>query len=149
MIDEKDEIVLDVLKKQADLSTYQIAKKTGIPQTTILNRIKKLKASGVIKKFTVDIDHRALDRKVKALVFAKVNKHIEKSLHGKVGSVEEKLFKSEEVVCIKRLLGKYDFVVEIAVKDMDALNVFLVEKIRNLDYLSETETIVVLEEWSK
>jgi Lrp/AsnC family transcriptional regulator, regulator for asnA, asnC and gidA len=149
MIDDKDEIILDVLKKQADLSTYQIAKKTGIPQTTILNRIKKLKQSGVIKKFTVELDHKVLDRKVAALIFSKVNKHIEKSITGKIGSVEEKLLKNPEVISVKRLLGRHDFVIEVIVKDVDALNAFLIDKIRNLDYLSETETVVVLEQWSK
>ena len=53
-VDEKDRKILEVLKEHADYATRQIAKKTGLPITTVHNRIQKLKKEKVIKRFTVD-----------------------------------------------------------------------------------------------
>ena len=42
IIDEKDQLILEVLKENSTLSTSKIAKSTKIPITTVHNRIKKL-----------------------------------------------------------------------------------------------------------
>lgn len=147
MIDEKDELVLDALRENAELSTYKLSKKTGIPQTTVLNRIRKLKEERIIKRYTIDVDHKKLGNNIKALIFVKVNKDIEKKKHGKIGDVEERLSSYQEVISVKRLMGKMDFVMEMITEDVDMLNKFLITKVRSLDEVAETETMVVLDEW--
>ena len=149
MIDEKDKKLLEALRENAELSTYKLSKKTGIPQTTVLNRIRKLKEEGIIKRYTVDVDHKKLGDNVKALIFVKVNKDIEKKKHGNVGDIEEKLSRHQEVLCVKRLMGKQDFMIELVTKNVDTLNLFLITKIRSLDEVSDTETVLVLQEWNK
>ena len=52
MLDKIDQKIINVLREDASLSTHRIAKKTLIPQTTVLNRIIKLKKAGIIKKYT-------------------------------------------------------------------------------------------------
>ena len=59
-MDDKDYAVLNVLRKNAKLSTKQIAKKTGIPITTVHNRIKKLESSGIIKGYTTILDNKLI-----------------------------------------------------------------------------------------
>ena len=149
ILDQKDEQILGILKHDASLSTYQISKKTLIPQTTVLNRIRKLKESGIIKKYTISIDYKKLDKKVKALVYVKVNKSNEKKVHGKTGEIENEFIKHSYVVNVKRLMGHYDFIIEVVCRDIDELNQFLISRVRSLDSIAETETIVVLNEWSK
>ena len=148
MLDKKDELILELLHKDASLSTYQISKKTAIPQTTVLNRIRRLKEEGIIKRYTVDIDFKKFGKNVKALIYAKVEKNFEqrKSL---IGNFEELLFKHDFGINVKRLMGKYDFVLEVVCKDIDELNDFLVQKVRAYEFIAETETVVVLKEWNK
>jgi len=149
ILDNKDEQILELLKEDASLSTYQISKKTLIPQTTVLNRIRKLKVAAIIKKYTVEIDYKMLGKKVKAIIYVKVNKSSEKPVHGKTGIIEEQFIRHPLVVNVKRLMGHYDFMIEVVCKDIDELNQFLIEKVRSLDSIGETETIVVLNEWNK
>ena len=92
MLDEKDKIILDILQEDASLSTYKIAKKTRIPQTTVLNRMRKLKKEGIIRKYTIDIDWKKQGMNNKALIFVKVDKNTEQK-KGKVGEIEEKISK--------------------------------------------------------
>ncbi len=58
--------ILEVLQEHGDYTTRQIAKKTLLPITTIHNRIRKLKAEKVIRKFTVELDSAAVDRGFRA-----------------------------------------------------------------------------------
>ena len=74
--DEKDHQILDILKDHADYTTRQIAKKTLLPITTIHNRIKKLKAEGIIKKFTVKLNYEKLDQNFRAYVLISANLQI-------------------------------------------------------------------------
>ena len=149
MIDKNDQIILDELKDDGSLSTYKISKKTGIPQTTVLNRIRKLIELKIIKKYSIEIDHKKLGKNVKALIFAKVNKEAERKKHGNIGDLESKLLKYDLIINVKRLMGKNDFVIEVIAENVEELNHFLIKKIRMLDEISETETIIILDEWSK
>ncbi len=149
MLDPKDELILNTLKNDASLSTYKISKKTSIPQTTVLNRIKKLKQEGIIKKYTVEIDYKKINKGVKALVYGKIDKNTEKKVFGKAGSIESVLSMSPYVLNVKRLMGEFDFAIEVVCKDIDELNDFLFKKVRYLDVVKETQTIVVLNEWNK
>lgn len=149
MDDKKDQILLDTLKEDASLSTYKIAKKTGIPQTTVLNRVRKLKENGLIKRYTIDVDYKKLDKKVKALIFVKVNKDAEKKRHGKVGDIEANMARYPLVLNVKRLMGNTDFVMEVIAKDVDELNQFLIKNVRTRDDVAATETTIVLDEWEK
>lgn len=143
MKDEKDTRILELLQQDANLSTYKISKKTAIPQTTVLNRIKKLKQEGIIKKYTIDINWKKLGMNNKALIFVKVDKNTEQK-GSKVGEIEEKISKLSSVLNVKRLMGKYDFMIELLCKDIDDLNYFLIKKVRMLPEIADTETVMVL-----
>ena len=148
MLDEKDKTILDILQQDASLSTYKITKKTGIPQTTVLNRMRKLKQENIIRKYTIDIDWKKLGMNNKALIFVKVDKNIEQR-NSKVGEIEEKISKYPLVLNVKRLMGKYDFMIELVCRDIDELNDFLIKKIRSLPQIADTETVMILCEWKK
>ncbi len=148
MFDEKDKKILEILQQDASLSTYKITKKTGIPQTTVLNRMRRLKQEGIIKKYTIDIDWKKMGMSNKALIFVKVDKNIEQK-GSKVGEIEQKISKYSLVLNVKRLMGKQDFMVELVCKDIDELNDFLIKKIRCLPEVADTETVMVLGEWAK
>ena len=149
MIDKKDQKVLELLTEDASLSTHQIAKRTLIPQTTVLHRIRKLKEQGIIKRFTIDVDFHQLGKNVKVLIFVNVNKQSEKEKYGKVGDIEAQILRHPFVINVKRLMGKHDFVIEAVTQDIEELNQFLITNVRSIDAVAETETVVVLQEWDK
>lgn len=144
-LDEKDTRILECLKADASLSTYRISKKISVPQTTVLNRIRKLKQLGIIKQYTVKIDYKKLGINAKALIFVRVNKNLE--WNSKI-SMEETIAKEPFAINVKRLTGKFDFVIEAICKDIDELDNFLLSRIRSHKFISETDTIIVLNEWT-
>jgi len=57
LIDEKDIRILKVLLEDSRLSFRQIAKRTGLAVSTVVSRVRRLEESGIIKKYTVEIDY--------------------------------------------------------------------------------------------
>jgi len=73
MIDNKDLKILELLKLNARFTTKQISKKTLLPITTVHNRIKKLENLGVIKNYSVVIDHKKLGKSISAYILMNIN----------------------------------------------------------------------------
>ena len=68
MVDNKDLLILDALKRNAKAPIAQIAKETGLPGTTVHNRIMKLNKEKVIKGYTIKVDNKKLGKGILAYV---------------------------------------------------------------------------------
>src|SRR3989338_7000797 len=143
-MDETDYKILNLLKEDSSLSTYKISKKASIPQTTVLNRIRKLNENGIIKKYSIVVDQKKVGNNVSALIFVKVENTEEKKHLGQIGLIEERISKHPMVSSVKRLMGNFDFVIELFCKDIDELNDFLIKNVRSVHYVKDTNTMVVL-----
>ena len=73
--DEKDYKILALLEENARLTTGEIAKELDIPQTTVHNRIKKMKQNKVIKRFTIDLNRKMIGRGLVAYILCTVSYH--------------------------------------------------------------------------
>lgn len=145
MIDKKDQIILNTLREHGRWSTQKISKKTLIPQTTILNRMKKMEEKGIITRYTVDLDKKKMGFGLTAFIFVKVLKHKEE----RVGKTEEIVLKHPRIESISRLMGEYDFVIKAHLRDMEDLDDLLVGFLRPKSFVKETQTTVILKEWKK
>jgi len=72
-MDKKDLEIIEVLKRHSDYTTRQIAKKTLLPITTIHNRIRKLKEEGIIKRFTIELDHKKVGNSFVVYILVSAN----------------------------------------------------------------------------
>lgn len=144
MLDKKDLKILEVLKRNAKLSTQQIAKKTLIPTTTVHNRIKKLEELGIIKGYTVVLDDKKLGKKLSAYILMTVDY---KLLKEKGISQHElaKLLKNHEFVDeVDMITGRSDIIIRIKANDVEELDDFVTKYLRNLDGIERTETMMIL-----
>lgn len=144
MLDEKDLRIIEVLKQNSKLTTQQIAKKVNIPITTIHNRIKNLERLGVIKGYSVVLDYKMLGRPILGYVLVTAVSALptgKKLFQEDVAKEIRKLHGVEEV-CI--VTGGTDILVKVRVKDVDELNDFLIKKLRRIDGVDKTQTMIVL-----
>jgi DNA-binding Lrp family transcriptional regulator len=103
-LDEKDTQILEVLKENSHLSIGQIARKTSIPIATVHNRIKKLRANGIIKRYTIDLDQVKLGRKIVAYVMVKAMRKADQSI------LLHTIAKNEHVEEGSMITGEFDLV---------------------------------------
>ena len=140
-LDEKDLRILEILKEEANLTTSQISKKTRAPITTVHNRIKKMKQEGVIKNYTVKIDFEKIGKPLKAFILITVDqKNLSQSQIGK------KIKSIEGVQSVDIVTGATDIIAEVRTENMHALNNLITEKIRRIEGIDKTQTLMVLEE---
>ena len=70
-VDEKDLRILEMLKQNCRLSEQKIARKTGIPMTTVHNRVKKMREEGIIEGYSVRLDYAKLGKPLTAYALLK------------------------------------------------------------------------------
>jgi DNA-binding Lrp family transcriptional regulator len=142
-IDEKDRLILNTLKENSSLSIQKISKKTGIPIATVHHRLKRLRADGIIKKYTIVIDQVKLGRKLVAHVLIKATP---KSDHV---VLLEKLMKHESVEDGSAITGAFDVMIKVRVADVDELDQFVLKYLRTFDEIATSETMIAFRNITK
>ena len=115
----------------------EVAKQIGISDATVHIRVRRLIADGLIKKFTISVDNNMLG--YDHLAFIGIN--IEP---GFADEVTEGLLKIDEVLEIHEMHGRFDLILKIRAKDLDQMREIVVNKIRKLPRILETELMTVL-----
>jgi len=144
-MDDKDEQILALLKENSKLRTHQISKKTRIPITTVHNRMKKMESDGIITNYTININHKKLGKSLLAFILATVNYAVPSGHSISQESVAKKVktLGAEEVLIVT---GGTDLVIKIRTSDIDELNTFIVDKLRTVEGIDKTQTMMVLNE---
>ncbi len=142
MLSEKDIKILDLMKRNCKMSTREISNKTGIPITTIHNRIKKLEGDKVIKGYRAVIDNKKIGRGVQAFVEIGLE-------YGPGFSQEEfakNLFKMPEVDECYIMTGATDIIIKVSTSDVDQLNDIIIHRLRGTKGIKKTTTAIILQD---
>lgn len=123
MVDQLDAVDRKILKElQADASQSldDIAKKVGASKTPVWNRIRKHRASGLIKSNTAILDPQKLGLEACFFVLVRTSEH-EKSWQDKFLKT---LMERPEVLEAHRLAGDIDYILKVRVENAKAYDVF-------------------------
>lgn len=131
--------ILRLLQKNARATNKELATAAGIAESTCLERVRGLRNRGVIRGFHADVDLTALGRPIRAIVTVRLHpKTLESVEEFQVGVLEE-----PEVLGVTTTTGADDFLVDVAVPDVDHLRVFVLERLNGLDNVVDTRTALV------
>lgn len=137
-LDETDASILGVVKQNSRLSVRQIAVKTGVPAATVNRRLNKLVETGVIRRFTAELDYEKLGKKTAAYVL----------IRGHPGTdyqpVLDSASRNEAVEDMSIITGPFDILLKVRVKDNEDLSDFLFNYAKQFPYVAQTETFMVL-----
>ncbi len=114
MVDEKDRIIISMLKENSRVSYSEIARKLGISEVAVMKRIKKLESNGVIKKYTVIVDYKKLGYNMVSITGLD-------ALPEYLFSVIEQLKKKDYVEFLAITSGDHSIMVKIIAQDNDEL----------------------------
>jgi len=132
MITEKDRKILEIIRSRK-ATTKEISLLTGIPITTVHNRIKKMEREGVIKGYRAIIDNKKIGNEIEVIIgleFARGKDGLEKI--SRIPNVEE---------CYK-VSGSFDAIVKAAFRNIEELNQFL-DELKKIN-VERTVTHIVL-----
>jgi DNA-binding Lrp family transcriptional regulator len=137
MIENKDRKILGELLKNGRISFSDLGRKCHMTRQSVFSRIKSLEHKGIIKNFTVNLNEKKLGLNLKAYVLVESGPFRE-SKNNPFNSLKSLPQISE----IHNLFGRYSFLIEVFVKDIDELKE-IVKKIREIEHVRRTETMIV------
>ena len=151
MLDEVDRKLIAELMQNARSPLAEIARRTGIPRTTLAERLDKLEKRGIIKGYRIDLNPRKLGFKYAAFVLVKVRR-------GEAGRVKPgQVALAEKIVrdCRKKegmpwieevhiVTGEYDLLLKVWARRWDELTNFLIQYMPSLSDVVHTYTMLVL-----
>ena len=128
-IDALDRNILTHLQEDASLSLDEIARKVGSSKTPVWNRIRKLKAAGVIKRQTVLLEPEALGLDACFFVLVRTSQHDAEWQARFLKTLQER----PEVMEAHRLAGDIDYILKVQVENAKAYDMFyqaLISKVK-------------------
>ena len=130
------------LTQDGSISVPTLSKKLGINASVLYSRIKRLMKKKLIKKFTIEIDESLLGIGVKASVGINRDPKLKETIH-------KKFMETSEVVSIREITGRFDIMIDVYAKNLEALHTVVIEKIGKIDGIQNTETFVELQKTDK
>ncbi len=128
--------ILQDLLKDARFSSRQIAKNVGVSVGTVLSRIKKMEDEGLIKGYSVILDHEKLGYQLTVVTEITVSK-------GRLVETEKEIAKIPNVCGVYDVTGLTDAIIIAKFKSREELGVFT-KNILALPYIERTNTHVVI-----
>ncbi len=135
-LDKFDYLILKYLRENSRVSHTKIAESSGLAESTVRNRIKKMVASGIIKRFTIE----TVEEGIKAIVLIGV------SVSTPSPQIAEDISNMNGVQSVFETSGQYDISAVISGPDITSLNTSI-DKIRNLKGIANTNSLIVLKSW--
>jgi len=138
-VDELDTAILRHLQEDARQSNRAIAEKVGIAPSTCLERIRLLRQRGVIRGYHTQVALPALNRGVQAMVAATVRPLSREVVAG----FEQSVSRLPEVLSVYTMAGNDDFLVHVAVQDIEHLHAFLLDRFTNRREILSFRTMII------
>ncbi|MHC3469812.1 Lrp/AsnC family transcriptional regulator [Streptomyces sp. 7R007] len=138
-MDELDTAILRQLQEDARQPNRTIAQKVGIAPSTCLERIRLLRRRGVIRGYHAQVSLPALGRGVQAMVAAQV-RPLGRQV---VADFEQSVSRLPEVLSVYTMAGSDDFLVHVAVQDIEHLHAFLLDRFADRREIVSFRTMII------
>ena len=131
-LDDTDRALLAALAEDARQPVSELARRVGLSAPSTADRLRRLDTQGVIERFTVQLDPRALGYTLQAIVRVK-------PLPGQLHLVEDVLRRIPEFVECDKVTGDDCFICRLYLRSTDQLD----EILSKVTERAETSTAIV------
>jgi DNA-binding Lrp family transcriptional regulator len=136
-MDDTDKEIIRILKNDGRAGYSDIGKQIGLSEGAVRKRLKVLVDAGVIRKFTVKV---GVAEGAEAITLLSTNPA------APTQEVSEKIRQIPNVETVYEVTGEYDIVAVISGMSVAEVNE-CIEKIRRVDGIMKTNTMIVLRSW--
>ena len=143
-VDDKDLKLLALLQENSKNSIQQLAKQTGLPPTTVHNRIKRLENLGVIKNYSTNVDWKKAGKPLLAYVLVAFEHIMPTGGKVQLEDAAHDIRRLSGVEEVSILTGTTDLLAKVRAKDIDELNEVVVKNLRTVPGVDKTQTMIVL-----
>jgi Lrp/AsnC family leucine-responsive transcriptional regulator len=141
VLDRYDHHILEVLQENGRLSNQELADRIGLSPSPCLRRVRALEEAGLITGYRALVDAKKLGLSLMALLHISMDRHTPErfaNFEKKVGALPEIL------ECLLITGQSADYQLKVVVRDMDAYQELLLNKITRIEGVSGVHTSFVL-----
>lgn len=138
-MDELDSAIVRELQRDARQTNRELARRLHIAPSTCLERVRALQRRGVIRGYHAEVDMAALDRSVQAFVAVQI-RPLSRAV---IDSFQAFVTALPQVLAVYVVAGGDDFLVHVAVPDLEHLHAFLVDRLsRRREIVSYRSSVI-------
>ncbi|MFE2656770.1 Lrp/AsnC family transcriptional regulator [Brevibacterium sp. NPDC059310] len=138
-LDDIDRHLLSALSENARASGAALAAAVGISESTVSLRLKRLRSSGVIRGYSVDIDTSALGIPLQALISIRLAQHDRAQIDAFTAAAP----KFPGVVRMYHMAGADDYLLHIVAPDTEAVQAFVLDYLTRYPAVAHTRTNLI------
>jgi Lrp/AsnC family transcriptional regulator len=140
-LDSFDKQILDCLQNDSDMPLAEIAKKVGLSTTPCWRRINRLQQAGTIRARVALLDRKSVNAGVTVFVAVRTAQHNAQWLTRFAKAVAS----FPEVMDCYRMSGEIDYLIRLALPDIEAYDAFYKRLIAKIE-LSDVTSMFAMEE---
>ncbi len=141
-LDAKDQAILEILQQDSTISVKEIGERVGLSFTPTYERIKNLEKNQVITKYVALVDRKLIRKDFMVLCHVKLEQHRKEY----ITQFEREITQFPEVLECFHVSGDYDYILKIALKDIQEYREFMVTKLTNLQHIASTHSSFMIKE---
>lgn len=138
-LDRIDRTLVRALQNNARISNKALAEQVGLAPSSCLERVRSLRARGVVRGFHAEVDPGALGRSAQALFAVRIRPHSRPI----VDAFWRYVLELPETIAIFHLSGADDFLIHVAVADTGALRDFVLDRLTSRPEVAHVETHLI------
>ncbi|MCR6487937.1 Lrp/AsnC family transcriptional regulator [Amycolatopsis sp. OK19-0408] len=142
LLDATDHEILGLLREDARRTLSDIAGRVTLSTAAVKRRIDRLRETGVITGFTVQVDHAKLGWGIEAFTELRFVGNT------KVAEILRTTTRMPEAQAVFTIAGDPDALVWLRVRDMAHLQA-TIDEIRRHHQVTGTKTLIALESWAR
>jgi len=140
-LDRYDRKILEILQQDGRISNQDLSERIGLSQSPCLRRVRALEESGLITGYRAIVDARKLGLTLLAVIQISMDRHTPERFEG----FDTTMRALPEVLECLLITGQdADYLLKVIVKDMDAYQELLLNKITRIDGVSGVHSSFVL-----
>ena len=140
-LDRYDRRILEVLQEEGRISNQELADRIGLSPSPCLRRLKALEKGGVLTAYRALVDSRKLGLTLMALIYISMDRHTPE----RFANFEAKVNELPEVLECLLVTGQdADYQLKVIVRDMDAYQKLLLNKITRIQGVTGVHSSFVL-----
>ncbi len=140
-LDAVDRALLRELQNDARQTNRDLATKTGVSPSTSLERVRLLRERGLITVYHAALDLEAVGRPVQALISVRIRPPARPVIEG----FREWAQQLPEVIGLFVTSGAYDFLLHIAVPDVNGVYAFVIDRLTERREVADVQTTMAYE----
>ena len=140
-IDRFDREILAILQVDGRISNQDLADRIGLSPSPCLRRVRALEESGLIAGYRAYLDARKLGLSLMALIGISMDQHTPERFSNLEGSIADI---PEVLECLLITGQQSDYQLKVVVRDMDAYQDLLLNKITRIQGVTGVHTSFVL-----